>query len=87
VEQPAGVPKQRTSGYAVASLVCAILAFLVLPIVLSILAIVFSQSAEKEIRRDPAVGGEGLARAGFVLGVIGLVVQVVGLLLVLLVWA
>jgi hypothetical protein len=87
VEQPAATPTQRTSGYAVASLVCGILGFLVLPIVLSILAIVFSRSAESEIRRDPAVGGEGFARAGFVLGVIGLVIQVVGLLLVLLLWA
>jgi hypothetical protein len=87
VEQPAATPAQRTSGYAIASLVCGILGFLVLPIVLSILAIVFSRSAESEIRRDPAVGGEGYARAGFVLGVIGLVIQVVGLLLVLLLWA
>jgi Domain of unknown function (DUF4190) len=86
--EPAAAPvRQRTSGYAVASLVFGVLGFLVLPIVLSILAIVFSRSAEGEIRRDPAVGGEGLARAGFVLGVIGLVIQVVGLLLVLLLWA
>jgi hypothetical protein len=84
--EPAAVPAQRTSGYAIASLVCGILGFLVLPIVLSILAIVFARSAEGEIRRDPAIGGEGLARAGFVLGVIGLVIQVVGLLLVLLLW-
>jgi hypothetical protein len=87
VEPPAAPVQQRTSGYAVASLVCGILGFLVLPIVLSILAIVFSRSAEGEIRRDPAVGGEGFARAGLVLGVIGLVLQVVGLVLVLLLWA
>lgn len=87
MEQPAATPTRRTSGYAVASLVCGILGFLVLPIVLSILAIVFSRRAEGEIRRDPAVGGEGLATAGFWLGVIGLAVQVVGLLLVLVFWA
>jgi len=75
---------QRTSGYAFASLVLGIAGFVVLPLVPSILAIVFASKARDEIRANPSIGGDGLATAGNVLGWIGFVMSVVAGLLFLL---
>lgn len=83
VEQAA----QRTSGYAVASLVLGIAGFFVFPVIPSILAVVFGNKAREEIRANPSVGGEGLATAGVVLGWVGIaivgIVVLLGLLLLL----
>ena len=75
---------QRTSGYAIASLILGIAGFFVVPIVPSILAVVFGQKARDELRRDPALGGEGLATAGIVLGWVGIVLIAIVLVFVLL---
>ena len=77
---------QRTSGYAIASLILGIAGFFVFPIVPSILAVVFGQKARKELRRDPTLGGEGLATGGIVLGWVGLALTAIGLIFVLLLW-
>jgi hypothetical protein len=59
----------QTSGMAVASLVMGILGWTVLPLLGSILAIVFGYSARNEIRQRPGeLEGEGMAMAGLVLG-------------------
>ena len=78
---------QRTSGYAIASLILGIAGFFVFPIVPSILAVVFGQKARKELRRDPTLGGEGLATGGIVLGWVGLALTAIGLIFVLLLWS
>jgi hypothetical protein len=75
---------QRTSGYAIASLILGIAGFFVFPVVPSILAIVFGLKAREELRRNPAVGGEGLATAGIVLGWVGIALTAIGLLFLLL---
>jgi hypothetical protein len=75
---------QRTSGYAIASLILGIAGFFVFPIVPSILAIVFGLKAREEFRRNPAVGGDGLATAGIVLGWVGIALTAILLLFVLL---
>jgi hypothetical protein len=75
---------QRTSGYAIASLILGIAGFFVFPIVPSILAIVFGLKAREEFRRDRAVGGDGLATAGIVLGWVGIALTAIGLLFLLL---
>jgi Domain of unknown function (DUF4190) len=75
---------QRTSGYAIASLILGIAGFFVFPIVPSILAVVFGQKAKEDLRRDPALGGEGLATAGIVLGWVGIALVAIVLLFVLL---
>jgi hypothetical protein len=49
-----------------------ILGLLLIPIVFSILAIVFGVSARGEIDRNPHLSGRGNATAGVVLGIIGL---------------
>jgi len=74
----------RTSGYAIASLILGIAGFVVFPVVPSILAIVFGLKAREELRRNPAVDGEGLATAGIVLGWVGIALTAIGLLFLLL---
>jgi hypothetical protein len=78
---------QRTSGYAIASLILGIagfIVFFVFPIVPSILAVVFGQKARDELRRDSTLGGEGLATAGIVLGWVGIALVGIGLVFLLL---
>jgi uncharacterized Zn finger protein (UPF0148 family) len=59
----------QTSGMAIASLVMGIAGWTVLPLLGSILAIVFGYAARNEIRRRPGeLTGEGMAVAGLVLG-------------------
>lgn len=58
-----------TSGLAIASLVCGILGWSLLPMLGSLAAIITGHMARAEIRRNPAgQGGDGLAVAGLVLG-------------------
>ena len=75
----------ETSGKAIASLVLGIGGFVIFPVVLSILAIVFGRSAKREIAERPGLGGGGLATAGIVLGWVGVALTVVAVLFVLLV--
>ena len=74
--QPYGYPPygyapapQRTSGLAVASLV---LGLVWIYWIGSILAVIFGHIALAETKRDPRVGGRGMAVAGLVLGYLGL---------------
>jgi hypothetical protein len=84
-EQRIAEEVQRTSGYAIASLILGIAGFFVFPIVLSLLAVVFAGKAREEIRATPGMSGEGLATAGLVLGWVGLVIGAIGLLVVVIV--
>jgi uncharacterized membrane protein len=83
---PAGAPASagETSGKAIASLVLGIGGFVIFPVVLSILAIVFGRSARREIAERPGLGGAGLATAGIVLGWIGVALTVIAVLFVVL---
>ena len=68
-----------------ASLVLGILGFLMLPLVGAILAIVFARMAEREIAASGGtIGGKGLADAGRILGIIGVVLAVIVIVLVVL---
>jgi len=70
-----------TSGLAIASLILGIGGMTVLPLLGSILAIIFGYMARKDIRQRPSeVSGDGLAMAGIVLGWIAVGLAVVGLL-------
>ena len=67
---------------AIASLVMGITGWTLLPLVGSILAIVFGYAARREIRRRPdELKGEGLAVAGLVLGWLMVGLSVIGLCL------
>jgi uncharacterized membrane protein len=77
----------ETSGKAIASLILGVGGFLIFPVVLSILAIIFGRSAKRDIAARPGLGGEGMATAGIVLGWIGVALTVVGIVILVLVLA
>ena len=65
-------PKTNAPG-AVASLVYGILSIFICGIIFGLLALSKSGEARKAIAHDPTLGGGGLATAGKVIGIIGLV--------------
>lgn len=65
--------QQQTPGNAIASLVLGILGLILCPIICSVLAIVFGRQAKDQIERDPNLTGAGLATAGYIMGIVGLV--------------
>ena len=52
-------------------------AFVFIPLIGAILAVIFAIIARKEIRKNEDIGGSGLATAGLVLGIIGIVLPVI----------
>jgi len=64
---------RRTSGWAVASLVFGALAYMCLPVVGAVLAVIFGVMGRREVKRSgDGVGGLGISTAGMVLGAINL---------------
>ena len=86
--QPDEPAAQPTSGKAIAALILGIasLAFGIVvgpfAVLLSIPAVVLGVQARREIARDPGVQGSGLALAGFIIGIIGIVLFVLCLILI-----
>ena len=75
--QPSTAP---TSQLALASLILGILSWALLPIVGGVGAIICGHRARREIRASRgALGGDGLALAGLVMGYLHLVLIVVGI--------
>jgi hypothetical protein len=91
--QPAATglpPAQRTSGMATASLILGIASFFLnILLIPSILAIVFGVMALNQIRRDPGLGGAGMAKAGIICGIVAAVLWILFIVLyfVFMVWA
>jgi hypothetical protein len=79
---PAGArPGVPTSGMAIASLLLGVAGLTFVPLLASILAILFGYMARKEIRQRPGeLAGDGLAMAGIVMGWIAVGLSVLGLL-------
>ena len=74
---PAGA-SAPTPGKATAALVLGIVGIFICPIICSTLALVFGMQARQEIDASGgALGGRGLAQAGFILGIVGLVLGVI----------
>ncbi|MBK5093594.1 MAG: DUF4190 domain-containing protein, partial [Actinobacteria bacterium] len=70
-QPPVPRAKQATSGWAIASLILGICGFTCIPLIGSVLAIVFGFLAKSEIKKSSGrVKGSGLATAGIVLGII-----------------
>lgn len=69
----------KTSGLAIASLVCGITAWTILPIVLTaIAAVILGHLAKKEIRgAGGTMTGNGMATAGLILGYVNMALFVV----------
>ncbi len=78
----------QTSGTAIASLVFGIVAWVALPFIGAIVAVICGHLARAEIRRNAygAIDGDGLAVAGLVLGYVQLafcLLVVVGIILII----
>ncbi len=82
-----GVPPYATpptSGKATTSLVLGIASLVMCGLVLGIPAMIIARGAKKEIAAsNGAIGGDGLATAGFVTGLIGTIWSVLALVLVI----
>lgn len=79
---PGGSPYTAppNSSMALVSLISGILGITFIPIIGSIVAVITGSMAKKEIRESyGALGGDGLATAGLVLGWIGIGLTVIGL--------
>lgn len=76
----------RTSSMAVASLIFGILAYVFLPFVGALVAVICGHSVRSEIRRAPpgSIEGDGLAVAGLVLGWIQLAFAIIAIAFVVL---
>lgn len=83
----AGQPPQAGTGQtntkALLSLVFGILGFVAIPLIGGIVAIVLGNMAQQELRQRPHETGEGMAKAGIVLGWISVVIAALVFLLVL----
>ena len=79
--QPYGGPMNmapKTSGKAIAALVCGLVGILCFGIILGVVALVLGLSAKKEIESSGGqLTGGGMATAGIVLGVIGIAFWVI----------
>jgi uncharacterized membrane protein len=82
-QQPAwGGPQAESSGKATASLVLGICGLVVCPIILSIVGLVLGYQARGEIQRSGGrISGESQAKAGIILGWVGIVLYGIGMLL------
>lgn len=68
-----------TPGEAIASLVCAIIGLFTLGIILGPIAIVLATTARRKIREDPELGGDGIATAGLVIGIVDTALWALGI--------
>jgi len=77
-------PPRPTSGYAIISLVCGILGWILFPLIGSLAAIIFGHMARAEISREPDKDGDGMAVAGLILGYLSLLISVVAIIFLVL---
>jgi hypothetical protein len=77
----------RTSSLAIVSLIFGILAYVFLPFVGALVAVICGHSARSEIRRAPpgTIEGDGLALTGLILGWIQLAFSVIAIAFVILI--
>jgi hypothetical protein len=75
------VPVRQNSALAIISLVAGILGWTLLPFLGSIAAIICGHMARKEIRENPALTGDGMARGGLILGWTSVILWIAGILL------
>jgi len=74
---PAAQAEQKTSGKAIASLVCGIVGLIIAGIILGIIAVILGIVAKREIDANPNLSGGGLAIAGIAIGAIAFVLAIV----------
>ena len=77
---------RRVEATAVVALVLGIFGVISCPLILSIPAVIIGNQARAKIRTDPSLDGDGLARAGVILGWVGIgiaSVAIIGAIVVL----
>ncbi len=77
--QPAPPPQQKTSGLAIASLVCSVGSLIILPLGF-IPGIICGHMAKKKIAATPGLLGSGLAKAGLIVGYVALGLNVLAVI-------
>lgn len=82
---PQGQPAQPQNGMGTAALVMGILQFFCLGIIGSILAIIFGRIGMRNAEQGLANNG-GAAKAGYILGIIGVILFVIGIIIWLIVF-
>lgn len=75
---PSAATGERTSGFAIASLVMGIVGFFFNP--LAILAIIFGGIGLSQTNKDPNLKGRGMAVAGLVLGIIVGIIWIIAII-------
>lgn len=78
-------PSPPVEGNAIASLILGIAGLIMCPLVPSILAVVYGRKSQEKLRASPHLQGEGMAKAGIVLGWVGIAVVGLGLVVALIV--
>jgi hypothetical protein len=76
-------PSRRVEGYAIASIVFAVSGLLALPVIGSVLGLVFGKRALRNIEAGAELDGGGMAQAGIIVSRVGLVVAVIALATIL----
>ncbi|WP_309102684.1 DUF4190 domain-containing protein [Microbacterium sp.] len=85
---PGYAQPRPTSGLAITALVCGlaglILSWLIFPVLASVAAVITGHMALGQTKKDPALGGRGMALAGLILGyaVVGIILLMIVLSLV-----
>lgn len=74
------VGRRRTDGNAVASLVLGILGVTFCPFIPSIIAVILGSQARAKIAQEPDLEGDPMAKAGVILGWVGIGLAVLGLI-------
>ena len=81
-------PQRPNNTMAIISLISSILGLTLLPTIGSVIGLITGYMARGQIRESGGrEGGEGLAKAGIILGWIGVGLAVLGICLVILIWA
>ncbi|WP_454831475.1 DUF4190 domain-containing protein [Pseudoxanthomonas wuyuanensis] len=70
----------QNSTLAVVSLIAGILGWTLMPFLGSVVAIITGHMARGEIRRNPQLGGDGMAVAGLILGWASVAVWLLGIM-------
>ncbi|HSX64681.1 MAG TPA: DUF4190 domain-containing protein [Pseudoxanthomonas sp.] len=75
-------PARQNSTLAIVSLIAGILGWTLMPFLGSLCAIITGHMARGEIRRNPQLGGDGMAVGGLILGWTAVALSVLGVVVV-----
>ena len=75
----------QTSGFAIASLICSIAGWFLIPLIGGVLGVIFGHIARREIRRSEGwKSGDGLALSGLIIGYIHIALAILAAIFIVL---